>query len=1052
MEIINDDDKKDKKNNVLKNETTLDRIIDLQNILKKESTLKGLYSQTGNGTKKDIEILCREIFSQKISLYNILKNKPNINRITNFQLIENNKEYLKHLYLFIPKLLTNLWENPSLIAQIIMNAKNSDIQKYLAPLICNNFYENILSTNYIEDQLIYIIYLLLENEINKMENIEKCKYFLNNTPCGYLLDELIEKRDIKAFFKIILKDIIENMEITSGDAEIILDSYIIEQIVVERLNNQKKNNKKNQNNSNNAIKRSVSYSDIVSNIEDKKQNEIFRSKYLLNLPLKRLKEVKEEFKNDNNLIMENYIDIQLKEQNSNDMYSNKRFYELINNKPEYEPFIVIEYENSFMKVINFIDSLLNSFLENMDLFPYSIRCIGKIISFLIEKKFKDISPIEKYMFISQFFVYKILLPITIKPASSALINEYIISSKTLQKLNVIVTILIQFFSFKLYKSEEKGSYTPFNCFFLDNITKITKIYDNMIKVKLPSFIEKLIKGEEDSNYEYNYFKENKNEILFHRSIFLTVNHINPLINEISKIQKLSDENQILIDKLVKNEDNKKFFEQLCKDNELTNKVTIKPNKAKGQKKKEIKTVQTKNYFLLSDLIFNEKNQKILIDNNQRYFKLKESKNNKDNTIIKTKNIISTLLCNFRSLNETDFQEKEMINSMEIFKKLRILIKSTDSVMDDKIPNDWYIELLLEYLKKLPSEYKENDYHKLYEELKKDIEKSIKQYNFEELSMIIDKKLFGNKIKDYFIKEEAIIRETNLNMEVNDIIEKYEINVKLFFKYNNEKKELNIYQEDMGDKQLDFLDSFIFVDANQKAKLCKTIDSFIKYFPDLNIYANEKNTVFNIEKELNVPDNLSNFFNIIRNYLQKKGLEQIYVKVYDYVMSKLYHKICPQTLNIMDEKLYQKVRSLSWIEPNHINENIKDYNYELVLPDITRYFNYINIEKSPKKKIENMQNIFASIGKLLSFSQKHVIGVDDQMPLLNYIFIRAKPKGMYTNLEFMELYMGDKIKKKEGNNLAQLKTIRDFIFNLSASNLTDVSKEDFEDNCKKALEI
>ncbi len=100
----------------------------------------------------------------------------------------------------------------------------------------------------------------------------------------------------------------------------------------------------------------------------------------------------------------------------------------------------------------------------------------------------------------------------------------------------------------------------------------------------------------------------------------------------------------------------------------------------------------------------------------------------------------------------------------------------------------------------------------------------------------------------------------------------------------------------------------------------------------------------------------------------------------------------------------------------------------------------------------MQNIFASIGKLLSFSQKQVVGVDDQMPLLNYIFIRAKPKGMYTNLAFMELYMGDKIKKIEGNNLAQLKSIRDFIYNLSASNLVDVSKKDFEENCKKALEI
>ncbi len=406
------------------------------------------------------------------------------------------------------------------------------------------------------------------------------------------------------------------------------------------------------------------------------------------------------------------------------------------------------------------------------------------------------------------------------------------------------------------------------------------------------------------------------------------------------------------------------------------------------------------------------------------------------------------------MTETDFQEKEMENTLGIFKKLRILMKSTDSLVDDKIPSDWNIELLFEYLKKLPNEYKENDFRKIYEELKKDIEKSMKQYNFEELSMVIDKKLFGNKIKDYFIKAEAIIRETNLNVEVNDIIEKDEINVKLFFKYNNEKKELNIYQEDMGDKQLDFLDSFIFVDANQKAKLCKTIESFIRYFPDLNIYIDgkENKSVFDIEKELEMPHHLSTFFDIINSHLKKKGLEQIFDKVYDYVMSKLYKKIFPLKTNDMDEILDSKVQSLSWIEPNNLMKDINNYNYDLVLPDITRYFNHINIEKSPKKKIENMQNIFASIGKLLSFSQKQVVGVDDQMPLLNYIFIRAKPKGMYTNLAFMELYMGDKIKKIEGNNLAQLKSIRDFIYNLSASNLVDVSKKDFEENCKKALEI
>jgi hypothetical protein len=170
------------------------------------------------------------------------------------------------------------------------------------------------------------------------------------------------------------------------------------------------------------------------------------------------------------------------------------------------------------------------------------------------------------------------------------------------------------------------------------------------------------------------------------------------------------------------------------------------------------------------------------------------------------------------------------------------------------------------------------------------------------------------------------------------------------------------------------------------------------------------------------------------------------------MSKIHHKIYATQPNPKDDILYKKIQSFSWIEPGNIKKNLDNYNFELVLPEITRAFNYINIEKSPKKKIENMQNIFGYISQLLSFSQDgSAIGVDDQMPLLNYVFIKAKPKGIYTDMEFMELYMGDKKKKKEGNNLVQLGIIRDMLFGLSETKLINVSKEEFEENCKKALE-
>ena len=1068
MDIL-ENDLDSKINNEIKEETTFNKLKELQTLLKKESALKGLYSETGKNTQKDIETLCKDIFSKRIDVLNAIKNEPNSNNINKYELIKDNKEYLKALYIYIPKLLDYLWENPLIISKILINSSKTDIQTYLAPLFCNNFYENIISPNYIEDQLMYIIYLLLEDEIAKINNVNEYRKFLNGTPCGFLLDELIDKKDIKSFFKILFQDIIEIMELSSGDGEIILDSFFIEQKITNKINNQKKISMKNI-----PAKRAntcVFFGESKNTSEEKKQHDMFIKNYLLSYNLKKLKELKNKYNLENNKSMENYIDLQLRGQTNEEIYTNSQFIALTN-KDDIFLQMLMEYQKSFYKVTNFIDSLLKSFLENLDLLPYSIRCVCKIISTLLDKKFKDITPVEKNLFISQFFIYKLFIPILINPASGALINNYIISGKTLKNLNSISQILIQFLSFKLYKSEEKPMHTPFNPYFFNNVDKLMKIYDNLTKVKLPSFISKLINGDIDRNiFEFNYFNENKNEIVFHRSFFLTVNHLKSLLKSINDLKKIiyNKENsgfQAIINKLVNNEDNLKFLTKLCKDNEATNKITTKANKSKGEKKEE-KNIK---YFLINDLVYNEKYKKLFnLKNDYSYFKLEEKKitninDNKDNKeiieniIISTKNTISTLLYNYRSLTEIDFQEKEMENTWGIFKKLKLLMKSSDLVVDDRIPSDWYIELLFEKLKKLPPEYKEKDFEKLYEELKQDIEKSIKQYNFEELSLIIDKKKFAKKIKAYYNNTKEITQDIHLNKGVKSIFENDEINVKLFFKYNDERKELNIYQEDVGDKQLDFLDSFIFVDVNQKARLCKTIESFTKTFPDLNRYLRTRtdDNIFDIEKRLEVPKHLSTFFNIIKSHLKKKMKDEkqiniIYDRVYDYVMSKIHHKIFPPELDALDITLYKKMQAFSWIEPNNLMKNNYNYNFELILPEITKCFNYINIEKSPRKKILNMNKIFESINSLLTFTENsQIIGVDNQMPLLNYIFIKAKPKGMYTNLEFMELYMGEKIKKIEGNNLAQLKSIRDFTFNLNPENLQNVSNEEFEYNCKNSI--
>ena len=87
---------------------------------------------------------------------------------------------------------------------LLKNTDINEVKNHFAPLVVNNFYENIISPNFIEENLIYILTLLLEEEINNLSSENQNVSFLDNTRCGYLLEELRKKKDIQTFFKTII--------------------------------------------------------------------------------------------------------------------------------------------------------------------------------------------------------------------------------------------------------------------------------------------------------------------------------------------------------------------------------------------------------------------------------------------------------------------------------------------------------------------------------------------------------------------------------------------------------------------------------------------------------------------------------------------------------------------------------------------------------------------------------------------------------------------------------------------------------------------------------
>ena len=171
------------------------------------------------------------------------------------------------------------------------------------------------------------------------------------------------------------------------------------------------------------------------------------------------------------------------------------------------------------------------------------------------------------------------------------------------------------------------------------------------------------------------------------------------------------------------------------------------------------------------------------------------------------------------------------------------------------------------------------------------------------------------------------------------------------------------------------------------------------------------------------------------------------------MGKLYDKIYPIEPYEKDNKIFQNSIRLSWTQPEHFIKSKRKFVFGSFITDVLKYFKMIDEEKSPKKKMSNMNEIFNSIGFLLKFNGGGVdVGVDDQMPILNYAFVKAQPLRMFSNARYMELYIGEKKNKNEGSQLTQLASICDFLAVIKYSDLNDVSAEEFVKKCNEATII
>ena len=1126
-----------KEENYQEKDKAFNRLKGLQALLKKEASLRELFTKTSEETKKNIEEQCRDIYQKKLDVFFTLKrfNKSEQSG-KKFELIENNSEHLKDLNNYLPKLLTYLWEDPKLMSNLLMNSNIDDIKKTMAHFITNNFYENILSFNYLQENFMYVLSILLKKEISELKSTDDLNNFLENTPCGCLLEQLINKIDIKSYFNNLLKNIIENIELKCSDKKMYFFVSDIEKLIEERKrrNQKEKGNKKKEDDEddiykkdwndtpeidiNNYFSRTSTLIEensndeaVIKNLFGKESSKVFSEKYS---PELKIKDFLEKINTSEDKKFKDYLNLQLKYcKNQDNYFSNQTFMNKVFNS-NYSTKLLNEYQLNFMKVIIIIKDIFNKLLSDLHLLPYSIKCICKIILLLIRKKFPQIIACEENAFVAKFFFCKLFAPIFCVPSTGALINNFIISNITLYNLGNMIQFILQLVSGRLYREGgSHGDFTPFNWFFMEEMPLVFTFFENLTRVELPKFIDDFINDKLPNDYIYNYFKENPEEYIFHRSICFNIYDIKCIIDSMQKnkdkifqgkenngiyktFEKLCNKkNYAFLNDLVEKQDKVLEVEEENKDDSLNYSTSISNNikeeqinnkKNENDKNKNVKTglfgfIRKKKekveetqpqdvikYYLISNLLINDKYKNIFNSNIKTYHfsikELKECKNEEEilaNKIIKIKNFFSSLLCNYRQLVKTDFDEGTTDKIIDILKELRSFMKSSNFVIDGNIPSEWYVSSLIQYLKKLPENLADNEYELFFKEMENDLFNNLKQLDFEKLSICLNKTKFAQKGILFYQDAKQILIDILLNKKVIKIVEKDKINVELSFNYSEKKKKFRIKPLGVKEKQIYLLGN---MDYNKKGseRVCTTIKDFCKHFPNL-VRLNSKiclaSDVFDLQLQFDIPGQLQIYFENVNNYLTKikklsdnNSLILINQKIYDYVMGKIYNKIFPNEQSNEDCKILENCLRLAWTEPKHFILGKKNYVYDSFLPDAIKNFDLLYSEKSPRKKILCMTNIFDSISNLVKFNNdgNAQIGVDDQMPILNYTLIKAQPKWIFSICKFMEIYLGDLKKKKEDNQLMQLRGVCENMIIVNNESLNDVTEEEFIRKSEESL--
>ena len=1107
--------------------STYEKVQILQRLLKEMKSIKGRFGENINIMLERLKNNCKDFYKNQIgmkAIYDYCKSN-NPEKYYNYVLVENNEERLGHNYDIINKIIFLLRNNNELLLNFINNCPSNSFDQF-ADFLVNFLFNNTIDSSFNEEELIIIIYLIIEKnilsideatkEIKDEKNIYSKKGFIH-----YIFKYLTRKPDVRSFtYSILSKYIIQFEEYNDS---LSIETKILNNINVRRKSiNVLKNEMYNRFNSisfkenslnlndisktftykNNILNQGKNIEEILDSsdedsdpqIEDNNANieidQFFKDENVTSEYLKqKLSEYEQKNDKDKNTITEaikTYLNNNINEisKANNEIFSNnvkisliKRYQAL--NKDDQT--LIETIKKNYKIITKYIDDIINTLQENTLSLPYIIKSINIILLILIKEKYskekKENIEFNSLIFLSNFFIGNIIIPLIINPYFNGIITKGVLSKVSKDNLEIISKILIKMISGNLFSNEKDPEYTIFNKYIIDTLPKIFDIINKINSqknFKLLNPIQNLMNshGKSERNLNYNFFEENQENIQ-HQSICFSWLDLIILIDMIKTSKDLDkievyQNNKEIFDKFL---EMKAYFYDEYNGNNLDlqtdyfvfDKIIYSPYMSK-----QIESILQESYY---NILTNKEDEKIFffkkffievltfinkINNNNfiNAYTQDAFLNNDFNKLYQINRTIKynqyleifsegeinnsspELILEKKGLDEIDFKNTIFPNIIETVKNE--LAHNIDTITAKRIA--FYASYLEIHIEDLDDKYKENNYSLLIMEILKKYERIINQIN----SVIINQ---------YYIKIQNGIK-LNLIYK-NNYLQTKKMEKCICIKYLFDKLilpyKLNMVKDE-SNKITKITYEKLTTELNQRNMNAYTIQSFIDNFPDFRKIAENEEDIIDFEENIELDSALNSYFNDIKNLLKTETIMERYSKdefdtvqtdLENYILYKLFTKLFPSKPTKKDTKFYNKCCRLSFIKPEALIKDKNAINEKLWQASIV-LINELDNKFTPFDKVEKFGKAFAILQNSLTFSSgKNDLGIDDTISILIYVMIKAKPKNIFSNSKFCQLFLNPGLAKKlYGILMSQIEMIKNIIYNMKYTDLIGVTEEEF----------